>query len=157
MESAPQPASIDVDLLAEEVRGLASSHHLRIVPVTPISASGACHLVLLGHHDLSAAEFCELAAAASAKLLYMNAEGFDAGTDPDLDLWTCDRNGQDRAVGDSLAELRRDALRFNGRIRQLELVFVLGCVLHSWAVVADWYASLVERATTLYSVNSGES
>jgi hypothetical protein len=48
-----------------------------------------------------------------------------------------------------LAGLRRDALRCNGRIRQLELAFVVEGVLHTWTVAADWYDHLAERASAL--------
>jgi hypothetical protein len=149
-DSMEPSAAIDVDLLADQVTQLASSQHLRVVPATPVSTAGSCHLVLLSPEDLSAAEFCELAATAGARLLYVQAEGFDAGADPDPDVWRQHSRGLDRAAKNQLAELRRDALHFSGRIRQLELAFAIGGVLHCWAVVADWYDSLVNRMAALH-------
>jgi hypothetical protein len=143
----PRAEAIDVDQLASQVRQLAGRHDLRIVPATPLSTAGSCQLVLLGSDDLSAADFCELAATAGARLLYVQAEYFDAGTDPDLDRWRAqDRPG---ATGDLLAPLHRDAQLFSGRIRQLELAFAVGCVLHCWTVAADWYSGLVDGAARL--------
>lgn len=144
----PLPAGVDVDRLADQVGQLASSQQLRVVPVTPVSTSGSCHLVMLGSDDLSAADFCALAASAGARLLYVQAESFDIETDPDLSLWRRVRDPE-AAAGDVLAELCRDARHFDGRIRQLELAFVVGCVLHCWAVAADWYNNLLDRAAVL--------
>jgi hypothetical protein len=141
--------TIDVDLLAGQVEQLASSQDLRVVPATPVSTTGSCHLVLLGNDDLSAEAFCELAASAGARLLYVQAVGFNTGTDPDLDLSQRHLTGHVSVASDQLAELRQDAQCFNGRIRHLELAFVVGCVLHCWAVAADWYNTLVDRAATL--------
>jgi hypothetical protein len=150
MEPARQPAAaIDVDQLAAQVTQLASSQQLVVVPATPLPKSCLGHLVLLNNNDLSATDFCQLASAAGARLLYVQAEGFDAGTDPDLDVEAHDHSEPHGAAGAQLAELRRDAERFNGRIRQLELAFAVGCVLHCWAVAADWYDSLVDRAAEL--------
>ena len=141
--------AIDVDLLADQVREFASSEHLRVVPVTPVATTGSCHLVLLGKDDLSAADFCELAASAGARLLYVQAETFDAETDPSLGLYRQTYSLQETSASDPLAELYRDAMNFNSRVRQLELAFVVGCVLHCWAVAADWYDSLLDRAALL--------
>lgn len=146
---AGKPAvAIDIDQLADHVQQVAVSRNLRIVPVTPVSTAGSCQLVLLGSDDLSATDFCELAASAGARLLYVQAEFFNAGTDPDLNLWgrTHARQGP---AGDMVAQLHRDAQLFNGRIRQLELAFAADCVLHCWAVAADWYSGLVDRAAML--------
>ncbi len=138
----------DLDLLTAQIPQLAAGHQLRIVPATPAGLSGSCHLVLLDQADLSAAEFCELAAAARARLLYVQADAFDAGSDNGLELWP--RGGAEPwAADDALAGLRRDALRCNGRIRQLELAFAVEGVLHTWTVAADWYDHLTERATAL--------
>jgi hypothetical protein len=141
-------AAADLDQLAAQLQQLASGWNLRIVPATPVSTAGSCQLVLLGCEDLSAAEFCELAASAGMRLLYAQAESFDAGTDPDLNLWGQARDHQGSAR-DLLADLHRDAQRYNGRVRQLELAFAVGCVLHCWAAAADWYTGLVDRAAAL--------
>jgi len=148
MVPARQPA-IDLDQLAVQVTQIASSQQLAVVPAAPIPKSGLYHLVLLDNNHLSAADFCELAAIAGAALLYVQADAFDAKTDPDLDVGAGDNSESDRTAGDRLTELRRDAERFNGRICQLELAFVVGCVLHCWAVTADWHNSLVERVAEL--------
>jgi hypothetical protein len=141
-------AAADLDQLAAQLQQLASGWNLRIVPATPVSTAGSCQLVLLGCEDLSAAEFCELAASAGMRLLYAQAESFDAETDPDLNLLGQARDHQGSAR-DLLADLHRDAQRYNGRVRQLELAFAVGCVLHCWAAAADWYTGLVDRAAAL--------
>jgi hypothetical protein len=141
-------AAADLDQLAAQLQQLASGWNLRIVPATPVSTAGSCQLVLLGCEDLSAEEFCELAASAGMRLLYAQAESFDAGTDPDLNLWGR-RAIIHESARDLLADLRRDAQRYNGRVRQLELAFAMGCVLHCWAAAADWYTGLLDRAAAL--------
>jgi hypothetical protein len=145
----PSPV-IDVDRLATEVRQWASSQQLVVVPATPVPGQGGGYLVLLDHRDLSATEFCELAACAGAKLLYLQAEWFDPGTDPDTAFVGYGRTGDSRPVTDQLVQFRRDMERFNGRIRQLELAFATESVLHCWAVAADWYLNLVDRAAELF-------
>lgn len=152
----PAAVAIDVDRLAGQVTQLASSQNLRVVPATPMSSAGSCQLVLLGSEELSAAEFCELAASAGARLLYVQAEIFDSRTDLDLAAWRQAGDHQGPA-DDLLADLQRDAERFSGHIRQLELAFAAGCVLHCWAVAADWYSSLVDRATALLPSHPHES
>lgn len=141
-------APVDVDRLAEQVRTLASSQNLWVVPATPVSVAGFWQLVLLGSDDLSAAEFCELAASSGARLLYVQIYPFDAGTDPDLGLWERTWSHQGPA-DDRLAGLNRDAQAFNGRICQLELAFAVGCILHCWSIAADWHSKLVDRAAGL--------
>jgi hypothetical protein len=156
-QPAQEPvASIDVDRLAGQIQQLASNWNLRIVPATPVSTVGSCQLVLLGNDDFSAADFCELAASAGARLLYVQAEFFYAGTDPVVDLGrrTCAHPG---SPDDQLAKLHQDAQRFNGRVRQLELAFAVGCVMHCWAVAADWYTSLVDRAAAVFPYPPGSS
>jgi hypothetical protein len=150
-ESAGEPAAaaIDIDRLADQVPQLAVRRNLRIVPATPLSSAGSGQLVLLGSSDLSAEEFCDLAATAGARLLYLQAEFFDAGADLGLDA-----SGQigdhPGPAGGRRAELYRDAQRCDGRISHLELAFAAGCVLHCWAIVADWYENLVDRAEELF-------
>lgn len=141
-------AAIDLDRLADQIRQLASGWNLQLVPATPVSTEGSCQLVLLSEDDLSAADFCELAAAAGAQLLYAQAESFDARTDPDLNLWGQLR-GHQGSARDQLTELHQEAQRYNGRVRQMELAFAVGCVLHCWAAAADWYTGLMDRAATL--------
>jgi hypothetical protein len=155
MESVGKPApNIDVDQLAAQVMQIASSQQLVVVPGTPVSTRGWGYLVLLDHHDLSAAEFCALAAAAGARLLYVQAEGFNAGNDPDIVMGGRDQSGQEGPMNDRMAEFRRYMENFNGRIRQLELAFAIGCVLHCWAVAADWYVSLVDRTAEMFPPRS---
>ncbi len=140
-----EPASHhDIDQLAEEVTQLAASRHLTIVPVTAISLSGSGHVVVLDSSDLSAAQFCDLATAAGARLLYVQAEAFTARAYPDPDV-----DGHHDEVREALNGLCREAERFNGRIRELELAFSAGCVFHCWVAGADWYNSLVDRMAAL--------
>jgi hypothetical protein len=150
MESPRRPAAdVDVDQLAAQVTQLASSQRLVLVPATPLPKSCSGHLVLLGNDDLSAADFCQLAANAGARLLYVQAEAFDAGSDLALMLGDYDQNGSDRRQSAKIAALRHEAESLNGRVRQLELAFAAKCVLHYWAVTADWYDSLLRRAAEL--------
>lgn len=60
-----------------------------------------------------------------------------------------DQNGSDRRQSAKIAALRHEAESLNGRVRQLELAFAAKCVLHYWAVTADWYDSLLRRAAEL--------
>lgn len=152
MDPVARPgAPLNVDQLAAQVEKLASSQHLAVVPVTPLVSHSPGHQVIMDSNDLSAADFCRLAATAGAKLLYVQARGFDASTDPDLELGRQDHSEPDQANEVQVAELCRDAERYNGRVPQLELVFVAECVLHCWTVTADWYDSLVGRAAWLLS------
>jgi hypothetical protein len=141
---------IDIDQLAAQVSQLASSQQLIVVPVTPVSQRGCGYLVLLDHNQLSAAEFCALAASAGARLLYVQTEDFNVRTDPSMIVGGSEQVGHEPLLGDELADFRRYMEDFDGRIRQLELAFAVGCVLHCWAVAADWYVRLVDRAAELF-------
>ncbi len=141
---------IDIDQLAAQVTQLASSQQLVVVPVTPISQRGWGYLVLLDHSQLSAAEFCALAASAGARLLYVQTEDFDMRTDLDMVVCENDQSTQGVHRSDELADFCRHVENFNGRIRQLELAFAIGCILHCWAVAADWYVALIDRAAVLF-------
>jgi hypothetical protein len=146
----PDPG-IDIDQLAAQVMQLASSQRLIVVPVTPISQRGSGYLVLLDRSHLSAAEFCALAASAGARLLYVQTEDFDVRTDLDMIVGENCQRTQEVQRSAELADFRRYVENFDGRIRQLELAFAIGCVLHCWAVAADWYVALVDRAAVLFS------
>jgi hypothetical protein len=151
MESLWNPApGIDIDQLAAQISQLASSQQLIVVPATPVSHQGWGYLVLLDHNDLSAEEFCALAASAGAKLLYVQTEDFIAAADLDVLAGGPDQRGPGISISDELAGFRQYVEAFNGRIRQLELAFAKGCVLHCWAVAADWYVRLVDRAAELF-------
>jgi hypothetical protein len=150
MESAPHEVpDMDVDQLAAEIAELATGQQLAIVPAAPVPRGCGGFLVLLDNDDLTAAQFCGLATAAGAKLLYMQTEYFDAETDLDTAVGQAYRNGHDDPAHSQLAEYRRDAAGFNGRARQLELAFAAGCVLHCWAVAADWYMVFLDRGARL--------
>ena len=151
MESAKKPApGMDIDQLAAQVPQLASSQQLVVVPATPVSQQGWGYLVLLDQDDLSAAEFCALAASAGARLLYVQTEEFIVRTDLDMIVGGSDQNGRDAPMSEELADFRRYVEDFNGRIRQLELAFAIEGVLHCWAAAADWYVRLVDRAAELF-------
>jgi hypothetical protein len=143
-------STMDIDELAAQVSQLTSNQPLIVVPVTPMSQKGWGYLVLLDHNQLSAAEFCALAVSAGARLLYVQTENFNIGTYPDMIVGACDAGGRGVSMSDELADFRRYMEGFNGRIRQLELAFVIGCVLHCWSVAADWYLGIVDRAAELY-------
>jgi len=146
-------SGIDIDQLVDQVSQLASSQQLIVVPVTPVSQRGWGYLVLLDHNHLDAAEFCALAASAGARLLYVQTEDFNVRTDPGLIVGGSehgDHSGVVPSGGDELADFRRYMENFNGRIRQLELAFAVGGVLHCWSVAADWYVRLVDRAGELF-------
>jgi hypothetical protein len=150
VEPLPQPTAVnDVDQLTAYIAQLASGKHIGIVPEIPFWNNGDNFLVALNGNDLSAAKFCELASIAGARLLYVRAKNFDTASDPDLDIGKLGRLSPGREAHTQLAALYRDAERFNGRIRELELAFVANCVLHSWSVAAGWYDNLLERAAML--------
>jgi hypothetical protein len=140
---------VDIERLAAQVPQFASRERLTVVPVTPVSQKGWGYLVLLDHSHLNAAEFCALAASAGAKLLYFQTEDFNVRTDPSVMVGGSGLGRRVASVSDELTEFRRYVESFDGRIRQLELAFVVGGVLHCWAVAADWYLDLVDRAAQL--------
>lgn len=148
MEDARQPVVLDVDRLAARIAQLASDRQLTVVPATPLFAPGSVPLVLLGNNDMSAEDFCGLAAAAGVRLLYFQTKYFDAESEPELNVESDDA-GKCVTRGVRQAELRSEAQRFNGRIHQLELAFMVGCTLHCWAVAAEWYGDLLDRAGVL--------
>ena len=121
-----------------------------MVPAAPVSHKGWGYLVLLDDNHLSAAEFCALAASAGARLLYVQTEDFNVRTDVEMIVGGSDPGRQEASMSDELFGFRRYMENFNGRIRQLELAFAIGCVLHCWAVAADWYVGLVDRAAELF-------
>lgn len=145
------PPGSDIDQLVAQVRQLATSQQLVVVRGTPISEGRWGYLVVLDHHDLSAEEFCQLAAFSGAKLLYVKIEGFDVGTHPDRAFGWHRQNNRDNQVSEEVEKFYRDVEQFNGRARQLELAFAAECVLHCWVVAADWYLSLIDRAAELFS------
>jgi hypothetical protein len=151
VESVQQPAATtDIDQLAAQVRQIASSLQLVVVPAMPLHSSGTGLVVLLDDDDMSAADFCALASAADAKLLYLRAESFDAENEQELDIEENDRTEPGEKARAQLADLRRDAERFNGRIGQLEVAFAIGGVLHYWAAAAEWYDNLMDRVAELF-------
>lgn len=141
---------VDIERLAAQIPQFASRQQPTIIPVTPVSPNGWAHLVLLDQSHVDAAEFCALAAIAGAKLLYFQTEDFNVRTDPDVMVGESGQSLREALMSDELAEFRRHVETFNGRIRQLELAFTAGCVLHCWAVAADWYLGLVDRADQLH-------
>lgn len=79
-------ASTDIDQLATRIRQLASGKQLGVVPGIPSRNCGLDLVVLLNDGHLSAANFCELAAIAGTRLLYIEAKNFDAASDSALGI-----------------------------------------------------------------------
>lgn len=140
---------MDIEQLAAQVRQLALSQELVVVPATPVPQGRSGYLVLLDHHDLNPEEFCQLAAFSGAKLLYVQTEEFHAGSDPDAAFGGHLESEHGNPKSDEVVRFRQDVERFDGRVRQLELAFAAGCVLHCWAVTAEWYLNLINRAAEL--------
>jgi len=140
----------DIEELVTQVTQLASSLQLRLVPAIPMRNPNSGLMVLLDNDDLSAADFCGLAAAAKARLLYIQAGPFNAENQPEFDVAGEGRNELDGKVIDQLALLQQAAERFNGRIGQLALAFAVEGVLHYWTAAADWYENLMDRVAGLF-------
>jgi hypothetical protein len=153
MEPGPAPGTaVDVEELTVHIAQIASRQQLAVVPAKPVPGAGLGVSVMLGAGDLSAADFCELARVAGAKLLYVMASHFDAENEPGLDAIDDECGASPAMVYAQTAELRRYAQQFNGRICSLELAFTDGGVLHCWTAAADWYEDIADRIADLYEI-----
>src|SRR5215472_3572024 len=145
-----QPAhpNSDIEELAAQMKDLVADKQLLMIPAMPQNNNSG-FMVFLGHEEMSASEFCDLAVTAGAKLFYAQANTFDAERDlAESDL----RVGRHRALpwqsseeDAGLASLREEASVYNGRIGEIALGFAADGVLHCWIVTAAWYDRLVER------------
>lgn len=150
MDSFPRPSTVtDVGQLAAHITQLARGKNLGIVPEIPTRNGEDTLLVALDDSALSAADFCDLASIAGARLLYVRAASFDADSDRDLDIGGLAGKDAGPAANAERAALYRDAVRFNGCAREVELAFIAGSVLHCWSMAAGWYNDLLERAALL--------
>lgn len=135
---AKQP---EIDGLAQEARRLAEANNLVVVSrmLTDPGGSEPGWTVALDGDDIDLSGFCELAAAAGARLLYLRTELFDSAHD---DLGVEDDILDDPKITAKVSTLRRKASAFDGRLPSLEAAFVIQGVVHFWAVEAAWYAKL---------------
>jgi hypothetical protein len=147
--SQPHKQSDDLDQLAAQIQQLAESRNLIIVPAIPIQKASPGFIALLDDHDMVAASFCDLAAAAGARLLYLEADPFDAETHFEI---LEEDDGRLAAPQDAaVSALRQKAARYNGRIGELALGFAVEGVLHYWITNAPWYVDLATRVEELES------
>lgn len=157
MEQAQEAAApVDVDQLAIHVNQLASELHLVVIPAMPLRNPNGWGLTAF-LEDLSAPDFCNLASTVGARLLYVDAEAFDAESEPEFDAEEHGDSEPDETVSAQLAMLRGEAERFNGRIGQLALAFVVEGVLHWWNITADWYDDLIDRIGELFPEDNLEA
>lgn len=135
----------DIDGLDHELRELAEGNGLMVVPrmLADPETSEPGWFVTLDSDDIDLAGFCELAAAAGARLLYLRAELFD--NEHDL-LGIGNEVFDDPDTSAQVSELREKAAVFNGRLPELDTAFAVHGVVHFWAVTTDWYARLLEEA-----------
>jgi hypothetical protein len=146
MDSPPLPElDLDLDQLAAELSQLAESRELVLVPAIPHQSRNSGLLVVLSKSDISAAAFCDLAVAAGSRLLYSQAEPFDAEADLDQDLDADEDFGDGNDADAQLATLRDSAKAHNGHIGEIELGFAADGVLHVWIATAPWYDDLMAR------------
>jgi hypothetical protein len=114
----------------------------------PLRNNDSGFVVLLSQEDMSASDFCDTAVAAGAKIMYVQADAFDAETDLTVSRRRAfDRQDVEEDAG--LASLRGEASVYNGRIGEIELGFAVGGVLHCWVVTAPWYDRFIERLEEL--------
>jgi hypothetical protein len=150
VSSFPRPSTTtDVGQLTAHITQLARGKNMGIVPEIPTRNSGDTFLVALDDSALSAADFCNLASIAGARLLYVRAASFDADSDHDLDIGGLGWMDAGREANAERAALYRDAVRFNGCTSEVVLAFITDSVLHCWSMAADWYNDLLERAAML--------
>lgn len=134
-----------IDDLAAQVKDILSSRQLVIVPAMPVRNNDSRFVVLLTQEDMSVGGFCDIAVAAGAKIMYVEARAFDAETDLTI-KHRQEFDGQDVAEDGGLTSaLRREASVYNGRIGKMEVGFAANGVLHCWIVTAPWYDRFIER------------
>lgn len=139
-----QPDS-EIDDFAAQVKDIVSSRQLAVVPAMPVRNSDSGFVVLLTQEDMSAGAFCDAAVAAGAKIMYVEAEAFDAETDLTIKPRQ-DFDGRDVEEDGGLTRtLRREASVYNGRIGKIEVAFAANGVLHCWIATAPWYDRFIER------------
>ncbi len=150
-------ADLDIEQILAEVKQLANRSQFVIVPAIPGRARDSGFLVMLDPDDITAADFCALAAAASARILYIQADPFSA--EDDIDVPEDDFSGvvHGEQASAQLIALREEASIFDGRIGELALGFAADGVLHCWIATAAWYDNLQSRTEEAMSgMGTGE-
>lgn len=128
-------------------RSGADSANLTVIPATPIRGDGRGWLVELGPDEMEPAEFVALAAAAGARLFYLQQTQFDATLELPVD--DPDDEEPDEHTARRREELRRRARSRNGQLRSVSLSFTAGSVLHLWHIDADWYSEILRQSEEL--------
>jgi hypothetical protein len=128
-------------------RSGADAANLTIIPATPTRDDGQGWLVELGPDDMDPAEFVALAAAAGARLFYLEQTQFDAT----LELPVNDPNHEesDEHVAARWVELECRAQSRKGQLCSVSLSFTAGSVLHLWNTEADWYSEILKQSEEL--------
>jgi hypothetical protein len=132
---------------AAAARSGADSANLTVIPATPICGDGRGWLVELGPDDMDPAEFVALAAAAGARLFYLEQTQFDATLELPVDA--LDDEEPDEHTARRRDELRRRALSRNGQLCSVSLSFTAESVLHLWHIDADWYSEILRQSEEL--------
>jgi hypothetical protein len=151
MPAPPNPSNPGpsiVDELAAEVPDLASSRDLVLLRALPIHSGESGFAVFLGDEDMSASEFCDIAAAVGAKLLYFATRDFNV--EDDLSTGTSRRLNRQPDIEDSqLAALRQEASAYDGLAAEATLGFAANGVMHYWVTMTPWFAEYVDRLDNL--------
>jgi hypothetical protein len=136
---------------AAAARSCADSANLTIIPATPTCGDGRGWLVELGTDDMDPAVFVALAAAAGARLFYLEQTQFDASLELPVD--DPDDEEPDEHTAARRVELRRRARSRNGQLCSVSLSFTAGSVLHLWHLDADWYSEILRQSEELASAD----
>jgi hypothetical protein len=144
-KSNPNPS---IDELAAEVPDLASSRNLVLIRALPLQSRESGFAVYLGDEDMSAADFCDIAAEVGAKLLYFGIRDFNA--EDDLSVGRPGRLNRRTDTEDPvLTALRQEASAYDGLPAQATLGFASNGVVHYWVIMTPWYADYIDRLDNL--------
>ena len=133
-----------IDELAAEVPDLASSRNLVLIRALPLQGGESGFAVYLGDEDMSAKEFCDIAAEVGSKLLYFGIRDFNA--EGDLSMGRRMRLHRRADTEDpALTALRHEASAYDGLSAEATLGFAANGVVHYWVTMTPWYAEYLNR------------
>ncbi|MEV0537208.1 hypothetical protein [Kitasatospora sp. NPDC050463] len=132
--------------MCERLPVLAAEYGLHMVPAVPEDHPGRANV---DGEAMTADEFCRLAQAAGARVLFHCTTTFDAdafldGAFPEDDDEALP--GPETATMAAIEQVRRRARRHDGQIADVQLCVVLDGVAVFWSRLASWGAKLVDDA-----------
>ncbi|MEU6973934.1 hypothetical protein AB0A71_40690 [Kitasatospora aureofaciens] len=132
--------------LCERLPAMAAEYGLHVVPAVPEDHPGRANV---NGEAMTVDEFCRLAQAAGARVLFHCATTFDAdafldGAFPEDDDEALP--GAETATVAAIEQVRRRARRHDGQIEEVQLCVVLDGVAVFWSRLASWAAKLLDDA-----------